>query len=238
MQMKIIATRICHRTGADIWQLFDSQLDETRRSKIDKCLQKNQQQRMIIGDILLQFVLHHELCRIEKRRPSVIYSQLGKPSLCDLPGIAFNISHSGEWVTIVLASCEVGIDVEQQDPRFSKLEGCILSPSERREYRNMHDHEAYLCERWVMKESFSKLIGVGLGYPFTEASFDKFTANEAVTFYENQCYFCRTYVLETMSSDKPYHLAVCSEAYNFPDELTILPFDNLMIWALGAAKNG
>lgn len=237
MQMKIIATRICHRTGPDIWQLIYSQLDETRRSKIGKCLQKGQQQRMIVGDILLHFVLRHELSRIEKRRPGVRYSRLGKPSLCDWPDIAFNVSHSGEWVTLVLASCGVGIDVEKQDPRFSKLEECILSSSERREYRTILDHEAYLCERWVMKESFSKLIGVGLGYPFTEASFDKFTANEAVTFYENQCYFSRTYVLEAMNSDKPYHLAVCSEVYNFPDELTILPFDDLMIWALGAAEN-
>ncbi|MZQ85155.1 4'-phosphopantetheinyl transferase superfamily protein [Paenibacillus sp. 5J-6] len=235
--MKIIATRICHRTGADIWQLFDAQLNETRRSKINKCLQKDQQKRMIIGDILLQFVLRHELCRIEKRTPSVIYSQLGKPSLSDWPDIAFNVSHSGEWVAIVLASCEVGIDVEKQNPRFSKLEECILSPSERREYRTIQDHEAYLCERWVMKESFSKLIGVGLGYSFAEASFDKFTASEAVTLYENKCYFCKTYVLETMSCDKPYHMAVCSEAYNFPNELTLLPFDNLKIWALGAAKS-
>lgn len=236
MQM-IMATRICHRTEADIWQLYHSHLDEARKIRIGKCLQKDQQQRMIIGDILLKFVLRHELCRIEKRLPSVIYSPLGKPSLSDWPDIAFNISHSGEWVTVVLASCEVGIDVEKQDPRFSKLEECILSPSERREYRTIQDHEAFLCERWVMKESFSKLIGVGLGYPFTEASFEKFTASEAVTYYENKCYFCRTYALDTLRSDKPYHLAVCSEAYNFPDELTILPFDNLMIWALGAAKS-
>lgn len=237
MQMKIIATRMCPHTGADIWQLFHSHLDEVRKAKIDKCLQKDQKQRMIVGDMLLQFVLRHELGRIEKRRPSVTYGLLGKPSLSHWPNLAFNISHCRDWVTIVLASCEVGIDVEQQDSRLIKLEECILSPSERREYRTIQDHEAYLCERWVMKESFAKLIGVGLGYPFTEASFDKFTASEAVNIYQNKCYFCKTFVLEELSSDKPYHLAVCSEAYNFPDELTILPFDNLIIWALGAAKS-
>ncbi|MBA2943879.1 4'-phosphopantetheinyl transferase superfamily protein [Paenibacillus sp. CGMCC 1.16610] len=238
MQLKIMATRICRHTAVDSWQLFHSHLDEARRTKIENCLQKNQQQRMIVGDILLQYVLRHELHREENRRPSVLYSPLGKPSLRDWPDLAFNISHSGEWVAIVFASCEVGIDVEKQDSRIFKLEACILSPSEQREYRAISSREAFLCERWAMKESFVKLIGVGLGYPFAKVSFHEFSASEAVTFYEYKCYFCKTYLLETLSGNKPYHVAVCSETYNFPDELTILPFDNLIRWARGATKHG
>ncbi|WP_171683661.1 4'-phosphopantetheinyl transferase family protein [Paenibacillus planticolens] len=234
--MKIIATRICHRTGVDIWRSFDSFFDEGRKAKIDRCLQKHQQQRMMAGDILLHYVLRHELC-LDKSKTRVIYSPSGKPALNDWPHLFFNISHSGEWVAIVLASCEVGIDVEKQDPRFAKLAESILSPSERKTFCGVQDHADFLCRRWVMKESFVKLMGTGLGFPMTKISFDMISAVDAVTVYEKKCYFCRTYELVRFKTEEAYPLAVCSESYNFPDEVTILPYNSLLKWAIGTVES-
>lgn len=88
-----------------------------------------------------------------------------------------------------------------------------------------------------MKESFVKLIGIGLGFPMTRISFDMISAVDAVTVYEKKCYFCRTYELVNCKTEEAYPLAVCSESYNFPDEVTIHPYNSLLKWAFGTVES-
>ncbi|MEC0231014.1 4'-phosphopantetheinyl transferase family protein [Paenibacillus alba] len=227
--MKIIATKICPHTEVKIWHLLEALLDEARRNKIGKCLQKKQQQRMTIGNVLLRYALHQGF-GTEAGLSRIGYSPYGKPWLCERPELFFNISHAGEWVTVALGSREVGIDVEIQDPRFAKLAECILSPSELRDFQGTQDQEAYLCRRWVMKESFVKMIGLGLACPLTSVSFAMISHQDAFTMYEDQGYFCRLYELESC-----YPLAVSCMDYTFPDKVTILPFEQLLHWALFAS---
>ncbi|UKS26672.1 4'-phosphopantetheinyl transferase superfamily protein [Paenibacillus sp. HWE-109] len=227
--MKIIATKICPHTEVEIWHSLEVHLDEARRNKIGKCLQKKQQQRMIIGDILLRYALQQEF----GSAPGLLrigYGPYGKPWLYERPEVFFNISHAGEWVAVALGSREVGIDVEIQGPRFAKLADCLLSPSELRDFQSIQDQDTFLCRRWVMKESFVKMIGLGLGCPLTSVSFVMISHQDAFTVYEEQGYFCRVYELASS-----YPLAVSCADYRFPDQVTILPFERLLHWALVAS---
>ena len=47
----------------------------------------------------------------------------GKPALCDADGVAFNLSHSGDWAVVAVTDASgVGVDVERVREQRDELE--------------------------------------------------------------------------------------------------------------------
>lgn len=92
----------------------------------------------------------------------------GKPFLADYPGIYISLSHSGPYAACAVADGPVGIDVEARRPRRS-FERVVqkLHPQERAalEQAEGADRETLFYNLWVLKESFIKADGRGLGIP-------------------------------------------------------------------------
>ncbi len=87
----------------------------------------------------------------------------GKPYIAEYPDLFFNISHSGEYIALLLAKCEVGVDIQIRQGRCSKrLLERIFSEEEMRAYESACDQEAYFFDRWALKESFVKWTGEGI----------------------------------------------------------------------------
>jgi len=107
----------------------------------------------------------HEAVEIE-----YVYNYHGKPDFADETW-HFNLSHSGEYVCLVISECSVGVDIQQIRPlknyhlaeryfserELSKLEACA----------NEAEKVECFYDIWVKKEAYAKLTGEGIGRTVT-----------------------------------------------------------------------
>ena len=84
-------------------------------------------------------------------------SPSGKPQL---PGLEFNLSHSGPWVALAVGEGPVGVDVEcfRPDLPVEKISARYFTPEERR----LADTPEGFLRIWTAKESHIKRSGKGL----------------------------------------------------------------------------
>ena len=107
-----------------------------------------------------------------KPLPEIAVTDRGKPYF---PGesLHFSISHTEKRVFCCLHSENVGIDAEEADRAVNPgLAEKWLSASERQRLEAMEDKNAALLRLWVLKESYAKLTGRGLGSYLKETDFD------------------------------------------------------------------
>lgn len=95
----------------------------------------------------------------------------GKPYIPTLP--FFNISHSGGYVVCAVSNKEVGVDIEKVSRMKTSLSRHIMSI---REYEATQTFSGarlqnLLCEKWVRKEAYLKMLGTGLRRSMTEITF-------------------------------------------------------------------
>ncbi len=106
----------------------------------------------------------------------------GKPLLsCLYQGapIQFNVSHSGNYLAIVIASGNdaVGIDIEQIKPqrRWQEIAEQYFTPSELQllQAQPSTEQAAMFYRLWVLKEALLKAKGVGLTAPLAAYDFSR-----------------------------------------------------------------
>ncbi len=90
----------------------------------------------------------------------------GKPYSIDDPGLYFNMSNSGKFVTIAFSrDSELGIDIEQIRP-LPDLDEMIIRNFTSREIRFINGKSGERTTRffrfWTIKESYLKAIGEGM----------------------------------------------------------------------------
>ena len=132
-------------------------------------------ERHIVGRALARLLLGG-LLGMHPRSLLLDKNGFGKPQLADAQnanGIQFNISHSGDFVLVALAlGREVGVDVEQLDPKV-ELEQIALLMFSRGEVDDLASLPAgerlsgfFRC--WSRKEAFIKAHGEGLSMPLDQ----------------------------------------------------------------------
>lgn len=89
----------------------------------------------------------------------IVYSENGKPFF-KYSDIFFNYSHSKKYIACAISKSEVGIDIEE---RGRKIKDKIAL----RFLENEEDMERRL-EKWVKKEAFSKMKGLGFQIGFKD----------------------------------------------------------------------
>jgi 4'-phosphopantetheinyl transferase len=105
-----------------------------------------------------------------RRPPGAIEFSLGPYGKPAVPGLAFNVSHSGQCALIAIASgAAVGVDLEKIRPRIShdELAGRFFSPREQ-DWLLSQPVESRLrnfYRLWVSKEAVMKATGRGLSMP-------------------------------------------------------------------------
>lgn len=111
----------------------------------------------------------------------IYYNKYGKPYI---KGIYFNISHTNNLSACVISDNEVGIDIEQITYN-EKVARKILTKNEL--------DNLYLCSNkaemftiyWTMKESYVKLLGIGLEYGLKNVDTEKLKNKIIVRKYNN-----------------------------------------------------
>lgn len=103
--------------------------------------------------------------------PEIRKTKMGKPYFPDGPH--FSISHSENHAFCAISAGNIGIDAEEMDRKIDlRLARRILSESEMARFLAAQDQRAALLRLWVLKESYAKLTGLGLGNYLKHTDFD------------------------------------------------------------------
>ena len=95
--------------------------------------------------------------------PPIRRTELGKPYFAD-GGPHFSISHTTNHAFCYVSERNIGIDAEEIGRRVDlRLANKILSVGEKALFDTAMDKQDCLLRLWVLKESYAKLTGRGIG---------------------------------------------------------------------------
>lgn len=111
--------------------------------------------------------------------PEILRDELGKPYFAE-GELHFNVSHSGEYLTIAVSEQPVGIDIQGpkliKDGMFQKVvqpqEECLIGEEKQKDFLRL----------WTLKESFVKAEGKGLRISLKDYYFQKENEQYFVTY--------------------------------------------------------
>lgn len=137
------------------------------------------------------------------------YGKNGKPYLRDYPAIYFNLSHCKSAIACAVSNSEIGVDVQELIPVSDNLARRVLSAKEFELFKTDKDPPRRFCEYWVMKESFLKKTGNGIGTDLTALSSEDI--KEKTLIQSGYDYCCC--VAGAHENHAPYSIKVSSEAF-------------------------
>ena len=179
-------------------------LSEKRKEKIRRYMYSKDRKQSLGAGLLLNKVLslHGVL------EDSVVYGENGKPKI---PGICFNLSHSGDMVICTVSEKPVGCDVERVKEINLKIADRFFTKKEVEYLRSFEENnraDAFF-RLWTMKESYMKMTGEGIRLALDQF---EFIFDEEVKVFRNgqRCAcFIKEYELPG------YKLSVCAEDKEF-----------------------
>lgn len=138
----------------------------------------------------------------------IYHTASGRPQF-PIDNIDFNISHSGDWVAVVLnvakdEKCAVGIDIEcsKKKRNYTALLQHFASPDEQHWFTRQLNAEQAFYRIWCLREAILKSQGVGI-VKLSEVQHDPV----AKTLHSAYCPQGQL----TFSSELPFYLAVFAE---------------------------
>ena len=167
--MKIIAKDISNRINEmDYQKVLESirNIDSERHDRICSIKSEANRMRLFTAGMLIT-----EMCdRLGINQPVIVRDQHGKPYIEGHEDVHFNLSHSGDYVALAYSDAPVGIDIQEVRNVPDSFARRILNESEFDSY-DISDTKT-VCRIWTIKEAYSKLIGLGLGYDFRNCIID------------------------------------------------------------------
>jgi 4'-phosphopantetheinyl transferase len=143
------------RLGDEDIDAWSALLTPQERVRAGRFRQSDDRRRCILGRGLLRKMLGRRLARAPA---SLMFSANphGKPTLVDAGEIAFNVSHSGDYV-LVAVGIRSGIDLTGVGRR-------VFTPAERAMIAGAPEAEKALrfFRQWTFKEAVVKAVGLGL----------------------------------------------------------------------------
>jgi len=104
--------------------------------------------------------------------PKICYTDRGKPFFPE-KDLHFSISHTKNHAFCAVSHQNIGIDAEETDRKVRlHLADRYLSPAEKARFDAAENKAAALLRLWVLKESYAKLTGRGLGDYLKNTDFD------------------------------------------------------------------
>lgn len=188
-------------------QEFDNLLflvSQEKKERIKRFRFFQDMQNSLVSDIIVRM----EICRItgySNEELEFITNKYGKPFLAGVPHVQFNISHSGQYISVVVCDKTVGIDIEQIRPINLSLAERFFASDEGHYILNSRGYAQYqrFFEIWTKKESRIKWEGIGLSKSLSSFSvFDSTGIKEPIynnVFQNNDviCHVC------SATTDKP-----------------------------------
>jgi 4'-phosphopantetheinyl transferase len=163
-----------YEVNLDTFQFTDV-LSEDERARAARFRFDHDRLRYTAGRCAMRCVLASYLNK-NPRALIFSYNPAGKP---ELPGIQFNLAHSGPHALLAIASeARVGVDIEQVRlfPHMDDVAKSVFTPRELQRWRALPDDQRpdRFYRLWTRKEAYLKAIGEGIAHRLqqTEVTFD------------------------------------------------------------------
>ncbi len=172
-----------------------------RLAKIERLKKQDDKFRCLGAGLLINYV---------KQRfgidDEIMIEKNGKPHFKNAK-ISFNLSHSGNYVVIVVSDYNIGIDIQRMEKRNSLIAEKNFCASEC-DYINENDNYEIKRQRfheiWTIKEAYLKNIGIGLRKPLN--SFEVDLGEKGPRIIDNP-----GYSILQMKIDSMYIMAICAD---------------------------
>ncbi|MDA1656357.1 MULTISPECIES: 4'-phosphopantetheinyl transferase superfamily protein [Bacillus] len=207
------------------------QIPISEKKRINRMQKKEDKLRSLSAYLLTRYIICRKL-NVEKGLFSLYRNPYGRPCLIeDIENWKgdFNISHSGKWIALAISDCaKVGIDIEEvKNIDITDLANFVFLNGElRRFYRESIERQIELFyAAWAIKESFFKMIGIGLSLNIIPPSTIKMidSTNISVCNLGNLVWSQKLYEF-----DKGYKLAVSSMDEEFSKKINYINFYDLL----------
>ena len=99
------------------------------------------------------------------------FHENGKPYLASAPHLGVGITHCLGLVAAAAGEGEIGLDAEKIKPYDPRVARRVCSEEELRHIESAGDKDREFFRLWVLKESYGKALGVGIGYGMKNAIF-------------------------------------------------------------------
>lgn len=203
--MKIYYAKICEYTEAEL-QYAMQLLPKARIDKMERSRQKKSQAQSLAAGLLLEYGLRQ--LGLSGKELTFLENADGKPYVKEYPNLCYNLSHSGEYVALVLDETPVGIDVEGLRRGYQKLVRRFFSKEEIAVLEETWSDE-FFTKLWTRKESYLKATGYGMRMPLEGFSTLEDMVQVNTEMYEEMVEPKAKYYLASFLLDEDYWLSVC-----------------------------
>ena len=159
--MKIYYTKMTDLSETEKEKAF-AILPAERVERIRKRKTWKSQMQSLAAGLLLEYALHQ--IGLSGKDLTFLKNQDGKPYIKEMPQFFYNLSHSGEYVALVMDEYAVGIDIEREHKQSRKLAERFFAEEEKAALRENWSEDAF-TKVWTRKESFLKVTGFGMRMP-------------------------------------------------------------------------
>lgn len=151
---------------------FEAFLDATEQQKLQKITVAEKRHAFIACRFVTKQLIG-EFFGLDPLSLNFHYTERGKPYV-NIPGVEFNISHSGDFALIGVSRFKIGVDIEKTNPNrnFKGLAEIVLSEDEKA-WVFEKDTMQRFYQLWTLKEARLKCDGEGLAGHFPAATFDE-----------------------------------------------------------------
>ncbi len=134
---------------------FYKKIPIIKRKKIDKIRNELSRKQSIIGELLLSKLINYN-------NIDYYINENGKPYLINNKKY-FNISHSNDYIVVIISDYEIGIDIEKI--RNTNIKNINMFATEKEKEYILSDKkniEYRLFQIYTLKESYFKMLGTNL----------------------------------------------------------------------------
>jgi 4'-phosphopantetheinyl transferase len=223
--VKVFALKIPTFIDSKITNSFLKLIGEKKRRRIERFRHIEDAYRSLLGEVLARKIIE-KMTGIPSDKIKILQDHYGKPFLAEFEDIIhFNISHSGEWVAVIIDSASVGIDVEEIVPINLVIAPSIFSIQENLDLWQKPEREriGYFYDLWTLKECYLKAVGIGLSLPTKTFTIRKLSKG-TIEIDPPTTRFC----FKQYELDPKYKLSVCSTSPHLPDRIEVLCITDLL----------
>ena len=215
--LKLLLTDTNFIISEEVFTKYYSKITTQRQQKVMACRMEADKKRVLAASLLLKYMCDEN----EIKTPVYEKNHQGKPYITgEDRKIFFNLSHSGEYAVCAYGKQEVGVDIQERRVTSEAMVGRFLNHME------MEDLPEDLTERitivnrlWCIKESFVKLIGLGLSYDMRDCIVDLNKRH----IIDLSGRYDTAYFMEYPLEDE-YHLAVSCMKQDLPEGFERITF--------------
>ena len=136
-------------------------VSDDRRIKADVIKLEDEKIKSLISGLLIQYAWNEYS---HDKLPEILTGNHGKPYFKD-GGLAFSLSHSGDFVCLAVSEYSVGCDIQKYVRVHVDIAGRFFHEEEKQvleETMESHEYEQIFFDLWSLKESYIKYTGQGM----------------------------------------------------------------------------